>query len=53
MGGKTITVTIENGKAGHKLKKLREHKLLYCTTCNEVVKEDGNLLEGNEFHGAK
>ena len=53
MGGKTITVTIENGKVGHKLRKLREHKLLYCITCNEVVKEDGNLLEGNEFHGAK
>ena len=51
MGGKTITVTVENGKVGHRLKKLREHKLFYCITCNEVVKQDGNLLEGNEFHG--
>ena len=46
-----IVVKVSNGKLGHKLKKLKEHKLLYCKTCNEVVKEDGNLLEGNEFHG--
>ena len=47
-----IIVKMSNGKVGHRLKKLREHDLYYCTTCNEVVKQDGNLLEGNEFHGA-
>jgi hypothetical protein len=46
-----IIVSVNNGKLGHKLKKLREHGLFYCLTCNEVVKQDGNLLEGNEFHG--
>ena len=48
---KTITVKVANGKLGHKLKKLKEHELYLCLTCNEVVKSDGNLLEGNEFHG--
>ena len=46
-----ITVTVSNGKLGHKLKKLREHGLLYCLTCNEIVKQDATLLEGSEFHG--
>lgn len=48
-----IIVKMSNGKIGHKLRKLREHSFFYCQTCNEVVKDDGNLLEGNEFHGAK
>lgn len=51
--GKIIIVKIGNGKVGHKLKKLREHGLFLCLTCNEVVKKDGNLLEGNEFHGVE
>ncbi len=46
-----ITVKASNGKVGHKLKKLKEHGLYLCLTCGEIVKSDGNLLEGNEFHG--
>ena len=48
---KLVIVRVSNGKLGHQLKKLRERGLYFCITCNEVVKEDGNLLEGNEFHG--
>lgn len=40
-----------NLKTIHKLKKLREHGLYMCLTCNEVIKSDGNTLEGNEPHG--
>ena len=50
---KTIIVTIANGKIGHKLKKLKEHGLYLCLTCSEIIKSDGNLLEGNDFHGVE
>ena len=50
MRSKIITVS-EKGQIGHKLKKLREHDLYLCLDCNEIVKSDGNFLEGNEFHG--
>lgn len=40
-----------NVNKNHKLKKLREHTLYLCLTCGEIVKSDGNTLEGNEFHG--
>lgn len=50
---KTITVSVTNGKIGHKLKKLKEYDFYLCLTCNEIVKSDGHLLEGNEFHGVE
>ncbi|MBI2671958.1 hypothetical protein HYX16_03415 [Candidatus Woesearchaeota archaeon] len=46
-------ITVSNGKTGHRLKKLREHNMFFCITCGEVIKNDGNLLEGNEFHGVE
>lgn len=51
MINKMETTQINNTKTNHKLKKLREHDLYLCLTCNEIIKSDGNTLEGNEPHG--
>lgn len=37
----------------HKLIKMKAHNYYYCKDCNEVIKEDGHLLETGIFHGIK
>jgi len=43
--------SIKMNSNGHRLKRLRAHGFWYCETCNEVVKQDGTLVEGGEIHG--